>query len=121
MDIYTENILDHYKNPRNFGHLKNPTHSNEEDNPLCGDKLNFELKINRNDRVIEIAFSGEGCAISMASASMLSEELNGKSINEIEKIDDENVLKLLGIPVSQARMNCALMALMAVRKAIDSK
>lgn len=122
MDIYRENILDHYKNPQNFGRLQNPDASYEEGNPLCGDMIGMEVKLithNSELRTIaEIKFWGEGCAISQASASMLTEEVKGKSPEEIKKIGREEILKMLGIELSPVRIKCALLPLEVLQKVL---
>ncbi|MEW6003638.1 MAG: Fe-S cluster assembly sulfur transfer protein SufU, partial [Nitrospirota bacterium] len=107
MDIYRENILDHYKNPRNFGRLENPDASYEEGNPLCGDIIGMEIKKRKMEdgrwKMEEIKFWGEGCAISQASASMLTEKVKGKDIEEIKKITKDDILSMLGIELSPLR------------------
>lgn len=117
MDIYRENILDHYKNPRNFGRLKNPAASYEAGNPLCGDVIGMEIKV-RSKIIDDIKFWGEGCAISQASASILTEKVKGKNLEEIKKIGKEGVLKMLGIQLSPVRLKCALLPLEVLQKAI---
>ena len=82
-DLYRELILDHYKDPRNFGSLDSPDASHEEDNPLCGDRIRMEIKLS-NDKLSAVRFSGEGCAISMASASLLTEAVGGKKIKDVQ-------------------------------------
>lgn len=121
MDIYRENILDHYKNPRNFGRLEKPGASYEAGNPLCGDVIGMEIKtiIHHPSSVIQdIRFWGEGCAISQASASMLTEKVKGKNLEEIKKIGKEEILKMLGIELSPVRLNCALLPLEVLQKTI---
>lgn len=117
--MYAENILDHYRNPKNFGKLGNPDATYAEHNPLCGDHYEFQMKFNK-DSVSEIKFSGDGCAISMASASMLSDFVKGKNVSDISEISEENLLKLLGINVSPARMKCALLPLEIVKKCVKN-
>jgi nitrogen fixation NifU-like protein len=116
-DFYQQNILDHAKHPRNSGQLAAPTISREEVNPLCGDKLRFELQID-DDIITDIAFTGRGCAISQAAASMLSEEVKGKSLAAVRAISKEDVLDLLGIPVGYTRLKCALLGLKAVKASV---
>jgi len=114
MDIelmYQENILDHYKNPRNLGKIENATVHHHEKNPLCGDELDMFLVIDKNSKITEVKINPKGCAISVASASMLSEELKGKGIDDVEKMTKENILKTLGIPISPVRLKCALLSL----------
>jgi nitrogen fixation NifU-like protein len=114
-DLYRENILDHYQNPRNYGSLKDPDISYEDDNPLCGDVIRIDLKLDTENRVSEVAFSGEGCAISQASASMLTEELLGKSLEELKQISKDDVLDLLGIQLGPVRIKCALLPLKVLK------
>ena len=112
--FYREYILDHYKNPRNFGRLEHPDISHEEDNPLCGDVIGMDFKI--EDGVIEdIRFHGRGCAISQASASLLTERLKGMALEEAKKIDKADVLGELGIQISPARIKCALLSLKVLK------
>ncbi len=120
-DIYREIILDHFKNPRNFGKLKNPSTSFSLYNSACGDKIEIQLKIkNEKLKIIEdIKFTGEGCAISMASSSMLTEKVMGKTIEEIEKLETEDMLKMLGITLTPTRLKCALLPLEVLHKAIN--
>lgn len=120
MDIYSENILDHFKYPQNFGTLKHPTKTAIEYNALCGDKIRLDLAISRDKKIAEIAFSGNGCAISQAAMSMLSEKVLGKTIEEVEKITNEEVYEMLGVQISPARIKCALLGLSALRTALSS-
>lgn len=114
-DMYRENILDHYQNPRNYGTLDNPDISYEDDNPLCGDVIRLDLKLDDQNRVIEVAFSGEGCAISQASASMLTEEILGKTLEEVKQMGKDDVLDLLGIQLGPVRIKCALLSLKVLK------
>jgi nitrogen fixation NifU-like protein len=116
-DLYREQILDHYKRPRNFGELEEFDLEFEDVNPFCGDELRVQLKLDDEGRVGAVAFSGKGCAISQASASLLSEELAGKSVEELLRLDKEYVLDLLGIEISATRMKCALLGLKVVKSA----
>jgi nitrogen fixation NifU-like protein len=118
MSIYQDIILEHYRNPRNKGHMHHATKSVDADNPVCGDDLHLELKI-ENGIVTDIAFSGSGCAISQASASLLYEYVKGKPIEEILKIDTDTMLQLLGIELSPVRLKCALLSLEALKKALS--
>jgi nitrogen fixation NifU-like protein len=112
--MYREYILDHYKNPRNFGRLDNPDISHEENNPLCGDVVGMDIKT--SDGLIEdVRFHGRGCAISQASASLLTERLKGMSLEEARKIDKADVLEELGIEISPARLKCALLSLKVLK------
>ena len=112
--MYREYILDHYKNPRNFGRLENPDISHEENNPLCGDVVGMDIKT--RDGVIEdVRFHGRGCAISQASASLLTERLKGMSLEDARQIGKEDVLDELGIEISPARLKCALLSLKVLK------
>jgi nitrogen fixation NifU-like protein len=113
-DMYRENILDHGMNPRNKGILDSPTIDYEVSNPLCGDRLRLTLRVNEDRIVTEIGWDGEGCAISQAAASMLGEEILGKSLDDAQKITQDHVFDLLGIPISQNRVKCALLGLKAL-------
>src|SRR6202035_3915675 len=101
MDMYREYILDHYKDPRNYGKLAEPDVHCEDTNPLCGDQLGMDLQVEDN-LVTAVRFQGRGCAISQASASMLSEMIEGKTVNEVIRLGKEDVLDALGIPISPA-------------------
>jgi nitrogen fixation NifU-like protein len=115
--IYKEEILDHYKHPRNFGQLDHPDIHVEANNPLCGDRLSMDLIV--KDGVVEdVRFSGRGCAISQASASMLTEDLIGKPLTELAKTTREDVLENLGVEISYARLKCALLSLGLLRLAL---
>ena len=113
-DLYRDQIIDHYQNPRNHGTLENPDISYEEDNPVCGDHVRIDLKID-DGKVADARFSGHGCAISQASASMLTEEIIGKSLDEVRHIDKDYVLEMLGIPLGPVRLKCALLSLKVLK------
>jgi nitrogen fixation NifU-like protein len=110
-------IIEHYKNPQNFGHLENPDIVHEEGNPSCGDQIRIELKI-ENNRIADVRFSGKGCAISQAAASILTEEIKGKTLDEVKQFDKQKMLDLLGIELSAMRLKCALLALKVVKAGI---
>lgn len=114
-DFYRENILDHFRNPRNAGTLENATHSHEEDNPLCGDVIRIDLHVNEDNVIDEVAFKGRGCAISQASASMLTEMIQGKTLEEAKQIGKEDILEALGIEIGPVRMKCALLSLKVLK------
>ncbi len=116
-DFYKEYILDHYRNPRNFGTLDAPDATAEDLNPLCGDKIRFDLQIDAEGRVTDVRFSGKGCAISQASASMLSENLRGEMLRDVALLKQEAVLENVGIGISAARMKCATLGLKVVKSA----
>lgn len=111
-DMYQENILDHYQNPRNQGTLQAADLHAKDHNPLCGDTIELFLKLDAGQRVSDVAFQGLGCAISQSSISMLTEELRGKHITELEKLaTKDHILELLGVPISHARIKCALLSM----------
>jgi len=112
--FYREYILDHYKNPRNFGRLEHPDISHEEENPLCGDVVAMEFKL-RDGQIADVRFHGRGCAISQASASLLTERLKGISLDDAKKISKDEVLEQLGIEISPARLKCALLSLKVLK------
>lgn len=114
-DFYKENILDHYRHPRNAGSLDQPTHSHEEHNPLCGDVIRLDLYVNDDNVIDQVAFKGRGCAISQASASMLTEMIKGKKLDEAKAISKEHILEALGIEIGPVRMKCALLALKVLK------
>lgn len=117
-ELYRDFILDHYRNPRNAGALEAPDASFEDNNPLCGDKIRMDLKL--RDGVIEdIKFKGRGCAISQASASLLTEVVKGKTVAEVARIGKEDVLENLGIQISAARLKCALLGLKVLKEALS--
>ena len=116
-DFYKEYILDHYRNPRNFGRLDRPDAAAEDLNPLCGDRIRFELKVDDEGRVTDVRFSGRGCAISQASASMLSESIVGEKLEDIARMPKEKVLENVGIGISPARLKCATLGLKVLKSA----
>ncbi|OGK37366.1 hypothetical protein A3F03_04235 [Candidatus Roizmanbacteria bacterium RIFCSPHIGHO2_12_FULL_41_11] len=118
MTIYQEIILDHYRSPRNFGILKKPSRQVAVANPLCGDKLEFTVKEEKGV-VKKIAFQGEGCAISIAAASLTTEHALGKSKEKLQNLDKNLILKLLGINLSPNRVKCALLAWEGLKKVVS--
>ncbi len=114
-DLYRENILDHYRHPRHAGTLDRPTHTHEEDNPLCGDVIRIDLHVNEENIIDKVAFKGRGCAISQASASMLMEMIEGKSLDEAKQIGKEEILEALGISIGPTRLKCALLSLKVLK------
>lgn len=116
-DLYREIIIDHSRNPRHFGTLDPADFSYEDVNPLCGDEVRIDLRV-KDDKVEEIAFSGRGCAISQASASILTEMVEGKTLDEVKAITKEDLLEELMVPVSPARLKCALLSLKVLKAGI---
>jgi len=115
-DFYRDYILDHYRNPRNFGTLEQSDAEAEDLNPLCGDQIRMQLKL--DDGVVEdVRFSGRGCAISQASASMLTEMVKGMKLSDVAKLSKEAVLENVGIGISPTRMKCAMLGLRVLRSA----
>lgn len=115
MDTYREEILEHWQNPQNFGEMKKPDLVIDQVNDLCGDEVTFYFKF-RDKLIKEVRFVGKGCAISVASASILSEKIKGRSVKELSKITGEDVFKMLGGPVAPARLKCAFLPLEAVKR-----
>jgi nitrogen fixation NifU-like protein len=110
-DLYRQQILDHYKNPRNYGELDEATFSHVGENPMCGDTIEMDVVLDDDEETIErVAFQGDGCAISQASASMLSEQLQGMDIEELEAMDRDDVTEMLGVDISPMRVKCAVLA-----------
>jgi nitrogen fixation NifU-like protein len=116
-EIYKDIILDYYRNPRNFGELQNPDVRAKDSNPLCGDIIEMQLKI-KDGKVDDIRFKGKGCAISQASASMLTEAVKGKTLDEIKAMGKPNVLELLGIDPGPTRIKCALLGLKVLKLSV---
>lgn len=113
-DFYREYILDHYRNPRNRGVIDSPNITYEDSNPLCGDELRIDLMV-RDGVVEDVKFSGRGCAISQASASMLTEMVEGKTLDDVKAISKEDLMETLGIPLSPVRVKCALLGLKVLK------
>ena len=118
--MYREEILELYKNPMNFGTLKNKTHTAKRSNPLCGDDIEVYLKIDDN-KITQVKFNGSGCAISIAASSLLTEKIKDMSTGEINKLNQNDVTRLLGIPVSPGRIKCVLICLEAIKNAIKGE
>ncbi len=115
--MYREHILELYKNPSNFGEMKNPTHKHKEYNAFCGDEITVQLKI-KNNKVEDAKFNGSGCVISMVSSSLLTDKIKDMKVKDVKKLDKKDILKLLKIPINPARLKCVLLPLDAVKGAL---
>jgi len=116
-EMYRENILDHYKHPRHHGTIEHPDVTYEDGNPLCGDRLRMDFKI-ADGRIADVAFSGHGCSISQASASMLCERIAGQPLEDVKKLSKDDVLEMLGIELGPVRLKCALLALKTLKAGV---
>jgi nitrogen fixation NifU-like protein len=118
-DIYREMILDYYRNPRNFGKLEKYDISAHDTNPLCGDEIDMQIKVGPDSKIEEIKFTGKGCAISQASASMLTELAKGKQLEWVKKVSKEDILKMLGNPeLGPSRIKCALLGMKVLKTGV---
>ncbi|HML41094.1 MAG TPA: SUF system NifU family Fe-S cluster assembly protein [Bellilinea sp.] len=117
-DLYREVILEHYKSPSYRGELDPHDISFEDENPLCGDHVRIDLRVDENEVVTEAAFSGHGCAISQASADLLLESIIGKSLEDIKKLNKQDILDLLGIDLGPVRLKCALLPLKVIKAGV---
>ena len=118
-DFYREEILEHYTNPHNYGTLENPDISHEEDNPLCGDRIRFDIELDQDGQTVkDVRFSAVGCAISKASASMLTDLIVGQSLDEIKALTNDDVVEELGINLGPVRLKCALLGLSTLKVAL---
>ncbi len=115
---YRERILDHYQHPRHWGHLMAPDRVGEAENPLCGDRVRVELRLNGAGTVAEAAFTGEGCVIALAAASMLMEHIQGRPLEELRRLGETDVVQWLGMDLRPARRACARVALEALKTAL---
>jgi len=126
MNIYREVIMDHYKNPRNFGKLEDYDLENYENNPLCGDELKVFIKLD-GEKIKDIKFEASGCAISIATSSILTEHLigkeieDGKEIEEIENLKREDILNMINIDLSVSRIKCAMLSLLTIKNALNRR
>lgn len=117
-EMYEEFILDHYRNPKNRGTLKDPEITSKDFNPLCGDELELQIKVDKDNKIEKIRFNGNGCIISQVAASMLTEEVKGKDLSEVSELNKEKILEQLGIPISATRMKCALLCLKVLKTGV---
>ena len=109
-DMYRQQILDHYKNPRNYGELEDPDFTHVGENPSCGDTIQVDVALDDDGETIaSVGFTGDGCAISMASASMLSERLQGMTVDDLDELDTDDVTEMLGVDISPMRIKCAVL------------
>jgi nitrogen fixation NifU-like protein len=110
-DMYRQQILDHYRNPRNYGELEDPTFSHVGENPMCGDEITMDVALDEDGgRIERVAFRGDGCAISQAAASLLTERLYGMTLEELDELDRDDAIELLGVDISPMRVKCAVLA-----------
>jgi nitrogen fixation NifU-like protein len=118
-DIYKELILDYYRNPRNFGKLDQFDISSHDTNPLCGDEIDIQIKVGNGNKIEQIKFFGKGCAISQASASMLTELAKGKDLTWVKQLAKEDILRLLGNPdLGPSRIKCALLGMKVLKTGV---
>jgi len=116
-ELYREQIMDHYKNPRNHGVLENFSFKSFDNNPLCGDEIEVRAIVEGNV-IKDVRFTGKGCSISQAAASMLTETVKGKTLAEVKQLNRDNVIEMLGIPVGPVRVKCAVLSLVALKNGI---
>tara|TARA_Y100000310_G_C20172300_1_gene574250 strand:+ start:48 stop:422 length:375 start_codon:yes stop_codon:yes gene_type:complete len=117
-EMYKEHILELFKHPHNKGKITSPTHKHEGTNPLCGDEVTIQLQI-KDNKIEDVKFDGQGCAISIASVSLLTDHLKNKSVEEVMNMKAQELLDLLQIPISSVRMKCALLCLETTQKALE--
>ena len=117
-DLYREQIVERYKSPQYRGHLDPHDIYFEDDNPLCGDHIEVTIRVDENEKVVEAAFDGKGCAISQASADLLIESIHGKTLDEVKAMNKETVLDLLGIELGPVRLKCALLSLKVLKAGV---
>lgn len=116
-DIYRQYILEHYREPRNHGSLEHPTLHAGDTNPLCGDRIELDLNVS-DGRVTDVAFNGRGCAISQATASMLTERIEGATLDDLRALTPNDIFEMLGVEIGPARQRCALLSLRVLHQAI---
>jgi len=118
-DIYRQYILEHYREPHNHGKLEHPTLSAADTNPLCGDRIEIDLNVGDDDHVLEVRFSGRGCAISQATASMLTDRIEGASLDDLRALTPDDIIEMLGVEIGPARQRCALLSLRVLHQGIQ--
>jgi len=116
-DLFRDNILDHYRHPRNQGTLERPDITYVDANPLCGDRIRMDIRI-ADRKIADIRFSGHGCSISQAAASMLCEAVQGKPLEEVKRLTRDDMLEMLGIPLGPVRLKCGLLALKTLKAGV---
>jgi nitrogen fixation NifU-like protein len=119
-ELYQEHILDHYEDPFHRGHIPAPTHAHEDDNPLCGDVVHIELRVGPDGKIEDAWFDGDGCCISQASASMLMERFDGKTVEEVKQFTADDMLKMFGAKLTPNRQKCCLLSWRVLQSAIYS-
>jgi nitrogen fixation NifU-like protein len=119
-ELYQEHILDHYEDPFHRGHLPTATHAHEENNPLCGDVVRVELQLDKDGEIKDAYFTGQGCVISQASASMLLENIVGKSVDDVKHLSAEDMLQLYGARLTPNRQKCCLLSWKVLQSAVHS-
>ena len=117
-DLYREQIIDRFKNPRHRGELDPHDYSYEDDNPLCGDRIRVDVRVDGQGIITEAAYSGEGCAISLASADLLTESVVGQSLDQVKSLGKEDLLEMLGIQLGPVRLKCALLSLKVLKAGV---
>ena len=114
-NIYHERMIDLYEHPLNVGKLENPDFSYEDDNPLCGDVVRIDVCLDEEKRVSEVAWSGDGCVVCLASASLITEEIKGMPLSEVKSFSKERLLALIGVKLNKVRIKCATLALSVLK------
>ena len=117
-EMYQDNIMDHYESPSHRGTLEHPTFEIRDLNPLCGDEVRIQARLDDESHLVAVRFEGKGCVISLAAASMLMEAVEGKTLDEVKKMGRQDMLDLLGVPLTTMRVKCAMLPLRALEKAI---
>jgi nitrogen fixation protein NifU and related proteins len=117
-DIYRETLLEYYKNPENKRSIEKPDIHKQDNNPVCGDSVEIFIKLDEKKKIKEMSFQGTGCVISMVSAEMLCQEIIGKKLGEVQKMDREDILKMMNLKLTPTRIKCAMLPLVATKKGI---